>query len=78
MTRSSATRKATNVTIESGLLATAKSLKINISQAAESGIARAVAAGLAQRWLEDNRAAMQSCNAHVERKGLPLGRFRNF
>ncbi len=38
-------RKATNVTIDTALLSEARLLHINISQAAESGLAQAVAKG---------------------------------
>jgi antitoxin CcdA len=72
------TRKATNVTIDADLLASAKLLKINISRATEDGLKRAVAVRQAELWLEANRAALESSNAHVDQKGLPLARFRNF
>lgn len=71
-------RKATNVTLGENLLAEAKSLNINISQAAEEGLARAVAARRAEVWLAENRDALASSNAYVEANGLPLGRYRGF
>lgn len=71
-------RKATNVTIGEALLQEAKSLRINISQAAESGLAQAVARKRAAIWLESNRAALESSNSFVEMNGLPLGRHRGF
>ena len=73
-----AARKATNVTFEAQLLARAKDLKINNSQASEEGLARAVAARQAELWLQDNQHALDSSNAYVERNGLPLARFKNF
>lgn len=71
-------RKATNITIDTRLLASARQLNINVSQAAEAGLAQAVAARQAEVWLEQNRAALESSNRHVETHGLPLARFRNF
>ncbi len=71
-------RRATNVTVESALLASAKALKINVSQASEEGLARAVALRQAQLWLQANQAALESSNAYVDKHGLPLARFRNF
>lgn len=71
-------RKATNVTLGEGLLAEAKSLNINISQAAEAGLARAVAERRAEQWLAENLAALESSNAYVEANGLPLARYRGF
>ena len=71
-------RKATNITVDAQLLAQAKALDINVSQASEAGLARAVAARPAEVWLQDNQAAIDSSNAFVERHGLPLSRFRAF
>lgn len=71
-------RKATNITLEEGLLAEARELRINISQAAEAGVARAVAERRAEMWLAENRSALDSSNAYVERNGLPLARYRSF
>lgn len=73
-----ASRKATNVTLGAALLAEAKALRINISQAAEAGVARAVAERQAQLWVEANRAALESSNAYVEKNSLPLARYRSF
>lgn len=71
-------RRATNVTLGEALLAEAKALNINLSQAAEAGVAQAVAARRAELWLSDNREALESSNAFVEAKGLPLARHRSF
>lgn len=71
-------RKATNVTLDAALLADAKSLHINVSQASEEGLARAIAAKRADIWMKDNRAALESSNSYVDRNGLPLARHRNF
>ena len=71
-------RKATNVSLAEFVLAEAKELGINISQAAEAGVARAVAEKRAERWLEINQSALESSNAYVEQHGLPLVRYRSF
>ncbi|MFT3801256.1 MAG: type II toxin-antitoxin system CcdA family antitoxin [Burkholderiaceae bacterium] len=71
-------RKSTNLTLSSRLVAEAKDLGVNISQAAEAGIAAAVAHHRQQRWLAENQAALESSNAFVEQHGLPLARYRNF
>ena len=73
-----ATKKATNVSKAEPLLAEAKALRINISQAAEAGLARAVAEKRAELWLQENREAIKSSNAYVEKHGLPLEKFRTF
>ncbi len=71
-------RKPTNITLGEGLLAEAKALQINISQAAEIGVAQAVAEKRAELWLQENHEALESSNAYVEQHGLPLARFRGF
>lgn len=75
---SGTSRKATNVSLDEALLAEAKALRINVSQAAEAGLARAVAERRAERWREENREALESSNAYVEQHGLPLARYRGF
>jgi antitoxin CcdA len=51
-------RLATNLSLSEPLVAEAKQLDINLSRAAEQGLAAAVAAERARRWKEENRAAL--------------------
>lgn len=76
--RVQAARKATNVTLTTALVAEAKALGVNVSQAAEAGLAAAVAQRRQDQWLEENAAALESSNAYVERRGLPLAKHRAF
>ncbi|WP_153147678.1 type II toxin-antitoxin system CcdA family antitoxin [Dechloromonas sp. H13] len=78
MPASNSARKATNVSLDEALLAEAKLLRINVSQAAEAGLAQAVAARRAELWLAENREALESSNAYVEQNGLPLVAYRSF
>lgn len=71
-------RKSTNLTLAVALVAEARELGVNVSQAAEAGIAAAVANLRQARWLAENKAALESSNAFVEEHGLPLGQYRNF
>ncbi|MCB1890341.1 MAG: type II toxin-antitoxin system CcdA family antitoxin [Rhodocyclaceae bacterium] len=71
-------KRATNVSLAENLLDEAKKLRINVSQAAEAGLARAVAAKRAELWLKENQEAIESSNTFVERHGLPLGKYRMF
>jgi antitoxin CcdA len=68
----------TNVSLDSALVAEARELGINISQASARGLEQAVAAARAARWAEENRAAIESSNAFVETRGLPLQSLRRF
>lgn len=76
--RNPATKRAANLTIDASLLREAKTLDINISRAAEEGIAKAVAGAKADLWRAENKAALESANAFVEANGLPLARYRQF
>jgi antitoxin CcdA len=71
-------RKATNVSINETLLAEARALKINVSKAAEAGLVVALAEKRAELWLAENKAALESSNAYVDRHGLPLAQYRGF
>jgi antitoxin CcdA len=71
-------KRATNVSLTESLLAEAKALDINVSRAAERGLAQAIAEKHAEQWRAKNKAALNSSNAFVEKHGLPLARFRQF
>lgn len=63
-------RQAVSLTIAADILAEARSLKLNMSQAAESGIAAAVKRAREQEWLQENRAAIAAHNERIEKHGL--------
>ncbi len=77
-TQIAGSRQATNVTLSEPLLREARALKINISQACESGLVREVNAAKARQWQAENQAAMDAWNEYVEQNGLPLAEFRQF
>jgi antitoxin CcdA len=69
---------ATNVSLDSALVAEARELGINISRASTMGLVTAVAEARAERWLEENHSALESSNSFVDEHGLPLHSFRQF
>jgi antitoxin CcdA len=73
-----APKRATNVTITESLLSEAKSLSINVSHAAEAGLAQAIKNKQKELWLEENTDAINSSNLFVEKHGLPLEKYRMF
>ena len=73
-----ANRRPTNVSLRADLIEEAKRLSINVSQACETGLEAQVAKTRADRWREENREAIESSNAYVEKHGLPLARYRLF
>lgn len=78
LTKPSAPRRATNVSLDSGHLAEARELGINISQACERGLVETITEARAARWLEENRTAIEGWNSWVEKNGLPLASKRLF
>ncbi|WJH38144.1 type II toxin-antitoxin system CcdA family antitoxin (plasmid) [Aliirhizobium terrae] len=74
----SASRKAANLSLDSELLSQARDLDINLSRAAEDGIAKAVKAERERRWLEENSEAIRAYNDYIEKNGLPLDEYRSF
>ena len=74
----SSRRATANLSLAETLLAEARALDINLSRAAETGIATAVAEEKARRWRQENREAIEHYNAWVEENGLPLEAHRVF
>ena len=71
-------KRATNVSLDAALLSEAKALGVNISRACDRGLALQVAEERGKRWLNENKTALESSNAYIERHGLPLARYRRF
>lgn len=71
-------RKAANLSIDADLLAEAKALSVNISRAAEAGIADAVRKEKERAWKEENREAIEAWNVWVRENGLPFAEYRGF
>ncbi len=71
-------KKRTNLSINETLLQEAKSLKINLSNSAEKGIAQAIKEQKKTLWLKNNAGAIESSNDFVNKNGLPLAAYRHF
>ncbi|MDH5833049.1 type II toxin-antitoxin system CcdA family antitoxin [Luteimonas kalidii] len=69
-------KRATNVSINQGLLDAAKALDINLSATLERALEQEVRARKRQRWLEDNREAIEGYNAWVAEHGVFSPMFR--
>lgn len=72
-------RTPTQVVVDVELLAEARSMDINLSKAAEDGIARAVEQTKAVRQFNEEYAdVVKSNNDYVAKHGLPLRKYRSF
>ena len=73
-----APKRATNVTVSADLLRPARELGINLSQTLESALVVEVSGRARQRWLVENRDAIDAYNRDVERNGCFADALRGF
>lgn len=71
-------RKPQDLTVSEALVAEAESLGLDITGAAEQGIARAIKAEKERRWKIENADAIKASNDYVAKHGLPLAKYRMF
>ena len=72
------TKKATNITLSSDVLAEARVLKINISQACDQFLRELVRTERERRWQQEHADFIASYNRTVTDEGLPLDAWRSF
>jgi len=75
---STAARQSTSLSLNRALLDEARALGINLSRAAEEGVAQSIRATRAQKWRQENAGAMEDYNRFIENGGIPLAEFRKF
>ncbi len=71
-------RRATSLTLDCTMLDEAKALGVNISRAAEAGLAAALKEARAEAWKRENAEALQAANEYVAKYGIPLADLRKF
>lgn len=71
-------RKAANLSLDNELVAQARELNVNMSKAAEEGIARAIKSERERRWRLENAEAIAEANEYVDKHGLPFAEYRQF
>ncbi|WP_105402384.1 type II toxin-antitoxin system CcdA family antitoxin [Neorhizobium sp. T7_12] len=71
-------RKSTRLLLDGNLVAEARALKIDLSQAAEEGIAKALKAERERLWRLESAEAIRFHNEYVEKHGLSLAKYRQF
>ena len=71
-------RRATSMTLDAALLDEARALGVNLSRAAEEGIAARTKAARAEAWQRENAEAIQNYTVYIEKNGLPLAEYRMF
>ena len=73
-----APKKAANLSINSHLLAKARELEINLSATFESALEAEVRKNTRTKWLEENKTALENCNALADSNGLFADKHRGF
>lgn len=63
-------KKPTNVSIDEALLAAAKAHGINLSQTLEEALALKLRRLEQDKWLEENREALEAHNKYIEKYGV--------
>lgn len=71
-------KKATNLSVDARLLGEARELGINLSATLEQALVEALRERQRERWLAENRAAIDAYNEHVERHGVFSDGLRTF
>lgn len=74
----SASKKPTNLTVNSDLLETAKRMKINISATLEDALVSKVRQQMTTKWLEENKASIEAYNQFIEQNGVFSDNLRKF
>ena len=76
--QSDAPKRPINLSINGDLLKVGKELGLNVSRVAEEALAYAVKEMLAERWQEENRAAVEAYNHRLEAQGVFSDGLRTF
>ena len=71
-------KRATNLSINQGLLEEARALEINLYATREKALEAEVRARKRERWLAENREAIAAYNARIERDGMLSDHVRAF
>ncbi|MBX9844112.1 MAG: type II toxin-antitoxin system CcdA family antitoxin [Xanthobacteraceae bacterium] len=69
-------KRAVNLFVDADLLDEAKRLDINISDTLDRRLRAIVKAEQEKRWLEENRAAINSINDFIDKHGLLASKLR--
>ncbi len=73
-----APKKPTNLSINSDLLARARSLDVNLSATMERALEETVRQRLLQQWLDENRRAFAAYNEHFDKAQVFSAGLRRF
>jgi antitoxin CcdA len=70
MIQTTASKKATNVSVNTALLQQAKAFNINLSSTLEQALIAKLKLLQADTWVTENKIAIDAYNRHVEQNGV--------
>ena len=73
-----APKKPTNLSINSNLLTKARDLGINLSATLEKALETEVRQNTREKWLRENKQALENCNELTQKHGLFADKHRGF
>lgn len=73
-----APKKATNLTVNTSLLARSRALKINLSATLEQALIQRIEQMEAEHWSQQNRKAIDNYNHFIEQHGCLSDELRDF
>ena len=73
-----APKKATNLSLNSDLLQKARSLKVNLSATLEQALKDKLKSVEAEKWKQENKAAISAYNEFVSENGCISDKYRHF
>ena len=73
-----APKRAANLSINADLLSKARELNINLSATLEQALVEALRKKARDRWVAENKAAMEAYNEHVDKHGVFSDGMRSF
>lgn len=71
-------KTAVNLSVSEVILREARALKLNLSQVLEEGLREHLKRRRAEKWQEENRAAIEHFNERIERDGPLNADFLSF
>ncbi len=71
-------KKATNLSLNTGLLDAARQLGLNLSQTVNALLADEVRRRYWTQWNEDNQEAISAYNDRIAKHGLALAKYRSW
>ena len=69
-------KRAVNLSVDADLLDAARRAHINVSETLEHHLCVVLRTKQEERWLEENRDAIESINSFIDRRGLLASRLR--